>query len=58
MIELEIRDGIARLRLNRPEALNALNRELTGAIEAALDDVAAREDVTVLVVNGDRKSVV
>ena len=52
MIELDSSDGIAWLRLNRPQALNALDRELTGAIEAALDDVAAREDVTVLVVSG------
>jgi enoyl-CoA hydratase/carnithine racemase len=52
VIELEINDGIAWLRLNRPQALNALNRELTGAIEGALDDVAARDVVTVLVVSG------
>ena len=52
MIELEIGNGIAWLRLNRPQALNALNRELTSAIEAALDDVGTRDDVTVLVVSG------
>ena len=52
MIELDARDGIAWLRLNRPEALNALNRALTGAIEAALDEIARRDDVTVLVVSG------
>ncbi|MGH6689821.1 MAG: enoyl-CoA hydratase/isomerase family protein, partial [Gammaproteobacteria bacterium] len=52
MIELERSDGVAWLRLNRPQALNALNRELTGAIERALDDVAARDDVRVLVVSG------
>ena len=52
MIDLEVSDGIAWLRLNRPQALNALNRELTSAIEGALDDLAAREDVTVLVVSG------
>jgi enoyl-CoA hydratase/carnithine racemase len=52
VIEVEVRDAVAWLRLNRPEALNALNRELTEAIELALDDIAAREDVTVLVVAG------
>ena len=52
MIELDVQGAVAWLRLNRPQALNALNRELTGAIEHALDDVAAREDVTVLVVSG------
>jgi enoyl-CoA hydratase/carnithine racemase len=52
VIDLDVQGAVAWLRLNRPEALNALNRELTGAIEHALDDVAAREDVTVLVVSG------
>jgi enoyl-CoA hydratase/carnithine racemase len=52
VIELEVGDGVGWLRLNRPQALNALNRELTAAIEGALDDVAAREDVSVLVVSG------
>ena len=52
MIELEIGGGVAWLRLNRPQALNALNRELTSAIESAMDEIAAREDVTVLVVSG------
>ena len=52
MIELDVQGAVAWLRLNRPQALNALDRELTGAIEAALDDVAARDAVTVLVVSG------
>ena len=44
--------GVLRLTLNRPEALNALNRDLTGALEAALERVAARDDVRVLLVCG------
>lgn len=52
MIELDARDGVAWLRLARPEALNALNRALTSALEGALDRVAAMDDVTVLVVSG------
>jgi len=52
VVELEAADGVAWLRLNRPEALNALNRALTGALEGALDRVAANETVTVLVVAG------
>ena len=52
MIDLEANDGVAWLRLDRTQALNALNRELTSAIEGALDDVAARDDVRVLVVTG------
>src|SRR5206468_3920999 len=52
MIDLEARDGVAWLRLNRPEALNALDRALTGALEEALTRVAAMDDVAVLVVAG------
>ncbi len=52
MIELEAAKGIAWLTLNRPEALNALNGALTGALEDALERVAALSDARVLVVMG------
>jgi len=52
VIELEARDGVAWLSLARPAALNALNRELTAALEDGLDRVAAMNDVSVLVVRG------
>ncbi len=52
MIELEARDGVAWLRLARPEALNALTRALTAALEDALDRVAGMDDVAVLMVAG------
>jgi enoyl-CoA hydratase len=52
IVELEAQDGVAWLRLNRPEALNALNRRLTTALEEALERVAAMNDVGVLVVAG------
>ena len=50
--ELEAADGVAWLRLNRPEALNALNRELTAALEQELERVATMDEVRVLVVAG------
>src|SRR4029453_16684906 len=52
IVELEASAGVAWLRLNRPEALNALNRARTGALEEALDRVAAMAEVSVLVVAG------
>jgi enoyl-CoA hydratase/carnithine racemase len=45
-------DGVARLSLNRPDALNALNRAMADALEAALTRVAAMGDVRVLLVAG------
>src|SRR5258705_13495836 len=52
IVELDAQDGVAWLRLNRPEALNALNRRLTTALEQALERVAAMDDARVLVVAG------
>jgi len=52
IVELDAQDGVAWLRLNRPDALNALNRRLTIALEDALERVAAMDDVRVLVVAG------
>jgi enoyl-CoA hydratase/carnithine racemase len=52
VIDLRVSDAVAWLHLNRPAALNALDRGLTSAIEGALDDIAARDDVSVLVVAG------
>jgi enoyl-CoA hydratase/carnithine racemase len=52
MLDLDAGDGVAWLRLARPDALNALNRALTSALEETLERVAAMEDVTVLVVAG------
>jgi enoyl-CoA hydratase/carnithine racemase len=45
-------DGVARLTLNRPDALNALNRAMADGFETALDRVAAMAEVRVLLVEG------
>lgn len=52
MIELTISDGVAWLTLARPEALNALSRDMTTAIGDAVERVAAMDEVVVLVVAG------
>ncbi len=51
-IELATRDGVAVLHLNRPQALNALNAEMLGLIDARLADVAA-SDARALVIVGN-----
>jgi enoyl-CoA hydratase/carnithine racemase len=46
-------DGAVRLlTLDRPEARNAFNRELYGAVRQALDDAARDDTVTVCVITG------
>src|SRR5262249_15160642 len=52
IVELDAQDGVAWLRLNRPQALHALNRLLTQALGDALERVAAMDEVRVLVVAG------
>lgn len=52
MIELELQPPIAWLRLNRPHALNALNTELTAALEQTVDQLAGMTEVTVIVIAG------
>jgi enoyl-CoA hydratase/carnithine racemase len=45
-------EGVGRLTLNRPEALNALDRAMADGFETALSRVASMDDVRVLLVEG------
>jgi crotonobetainyl-CoA hydratase len=49
---LEIDGAVAVLTLDRPQALNAINAELSGAIGAALEEIDANPSVRVAVVTG------
>ena len=53
---LEIVGPVATLTLCRPEARNALSLELITALRARVDELARREDVTVLVMRGEGKA--
>ena len=46
-------DGIATIRLNRPDAMNALGRELVTDLSAALTDVGGDESVKAMVLRGE-----
>lgn len=45
-------EGIAIVTLNRPEALNALNKEVINEVLQALEDIRADENVRVVVLTG------
>ena len=51
-IRLETDGAVARLTLDRPAVLNAINRAMIREIHAALDRVEADESIRVLVVGG------
>jgi enoyl-CoA hydratase len=49
---VEDRGAVRRLTMNRPDALNALNAELTDAISAAIGEAGADDAVSVVVLRG------
>lgn len=51
-IILEKKDGIAKITLNRPGALNALDEELLSELVAALDDIEKDDSVNVVILTG------
>lgn len=51
-IEFSVEDGIATITLNRPEAMNALNRDLIGELEEAVDQIGQDPKVRVVVITG------
>lgn len=53
---LEQDDDVLLIRLNRPEALNALNQELLGELCTALQDADANDKVRVIVLTGSEKA--
>ena len=52
-VKFEINGPIARLTLNRPEAMNALNRRMTEEIIAACDEANYRDDIKALIITGE-----
>lgn len=55
-IKYSVENGIATIRLHRPEALNALNREINQDIAAALEEVKADASIRVLIITGDSRA--
>ena len=55
-IIVEIEDHVALIRLNRPDALNALNTELLGELSEALSETEANEKVRCVVLTGSEKA--
>lgn len=45
-------EGVAVATLNRPKALNALNRELIGELDLMIDNVAKDPEIRVLIITG------
>ena len=55
-IIVEVEDHIALIRLNRPDALNALNDQLMSELANALTEAQANEKVRCIVITGSEKA--
>lgn len=52
IVELEIKEGVAWVTMNRPKALNALNRDMTRALIETINPLEYDEDVRCVVIRG------
>ena len=57
-IELEQRDHIGLITINRPEALNALNLQVLQEFDEILNQVKANQDIYVVIITGAGRSFV
>ncbi|NYG59286.1 enoyl-CoA hydratase/carnithine racemase [Nocardioides daedukensis] len=51
-VTIEVADGIADVVLNRPDKMNALDGAMIDQINAAIEEIAGRDDVRVVVLSG------
>src|SRR5690242_171847 len=53
LLDIQAKDeGIAIIKINRPEVLNALNRETMSELSAAIDVVGADDEIKILIITG------
>ena len=57
-VDVGVEDGVGTVRLNRPEAMNALNVTMVSQLGDALDELNARDDVDAMVLEGAGKAFV
>jgi enoyl-CoA hydratase/carnithine racemase len=55
-VEVERRERVGIIRLNRPEARNAVNNDLATGVEAALDEFEADPEIQAVVITGNGKT--
>jgi 2-(1,2-epoxy-1,2-dihydrophenyl)acetyl-CoA isomerase len=56
ILKYEVKEGVARITLNRPEVYNALNDVITYELQEAFKVVAKDEQVRVIVLTGEGKA--
>ena len=57
LLDLQAKDeAVAIIRINRPEVINALNREAMSELSTAIDIVGADDKIKVLIITGTEKN--
>ena len=52
-VTLEIKDGVARVALNRPQQLNAISPDLLSALDVACDTIEKSDEARVVTLTGN-----
>ena len=55
---VDVKDKICTVKINNPEAMNALNSTILSELDAAFTEIAANEDVSVVVITGEGRAFV
>jgi len=55
-IKCEVNGYIAKITMNRPKALNALNSEVLDELDKCLDEIKVNNDLRVLIITGEGRS--
>ena len=50
---VDVKDKICTVKINNPEAMNALNSTILSELDAAFTEIAANEEVSVVVITGE-----
>lgn len=56
VVKFEVKDGVAHVTLNRPEALNALNMQLKGELAAAWQEIANSDEIRSVLLTGEGRA--
>jgi len=58
IVLIEKQNGVAVIRINRPEAMNSLNEEVLTGIDRAVDEAASDPEVKVIIFTGEGRAFV
>ena len=58
ILKHEITEGVALIRISRPQAMNALNSDFFSEMNSLLDELSANQSVRVVVITGEGKAFV